>query len=71
MATAEEKPASEAIESCACGVPTPDATLAEGEVLGTKEEQIGKSKSWWAILVIGISAVLAAGLAIYRKKATS
>lgn len=71
VATAEEKPASEAIEPCACAVPAPETTLAEGGALAAKEEQIGKGGSWWAILAIGTLAVLAAGLAIYKKKATS
>ena len=71
VATAKEKPASEAIEPGACAVPTPEVTLAEGEVLATREEQIGKGQSWWAILVVGILAVAAAGLAIYKKKAAS
>jgi hypothetical protein len=71
VATAEEKPAGEAIEPCACAVPAPETTLAQGEALATREEQIGKGGIWKAILVIGSLAVLAAALAIYKKKAAS
>jgi len=46
-------------------------TLAQAETPAAGEKQAGRSRNWIPVLVIMVIAVVAAGLAIYRKKATA